>query len=214
MLQLNLKDRVKLYRVTYPKRSPLHIQNGCIEGVWKMGRNYNGNGYHGSYPASYLPRIKAMFPDAGNILHLFSGAIGPGDYTRFDLHDNTDIQGDAHKLSEYFEPESFDLIIADPPYTGEDADKYGTPMVRRQTVLKEALKALQPNGVITWLDQVWPNYSKQICQLVGTISILVSTNHRCRMSYWYMKSLRMASQGEILSHTTDASALQGSLALQ
>ena len=159
-----------------------------------MGRSYNGNGYYGSYPASYLPRLRAMFPDAQKVLHLFSGAIPAGDYARFDLNGQGDIQGDAHKLSAYFKPGSFDLIIADPPYTSEDADKYGVPMVKRQTVLKEALKVLELGGVMVWLDQVWPNYSKKECALIGTISILISTNHRCRMSYWYMKTSRIAEQ--------------------
>ena len=187
-MRLELQDRVELYHAKFPKWGRLNIINGCIDGVWKMGRNYKGNGYHGSYPASYLPRIKTMFPDAKNVLHLFSGAIKSGDYVRFDIHNNCDISGDAHKLSTYFKEESFDLIIADPPYTGEDAEKYGTPMVKRQTILKEALKVLGPKGIIIWLDQVWPNYSKQEYNLVGTISVLISTNHRCRMSFWYQKN--------------------------
>ncbi len=187
MLHLTLGKRAELYRDKYPDGSPLHVHNGCIEGMWKIGRSYKGNGYYGSYPGNYLLRIQTMFPNAKNILHLFSGNLPSGDYIRFDLNNKGDVKGDAHKLSEYFKPESFDLIIADPPYTGEDADKYGTPMVKRQTVLKEALKVLQHNGIIVWLDQILPNYSKKVCPLVATICVMISTNHRFRGSCWYMK---------------------------
>ena len=94
-LSLSLKERAELYTKTYPQRSPLYIQNNCIEGLWKMGRNYAGSGYHGAYPASYLPRITCLFPDAQNILHLFSGSLPEGDYTRFDLHGKAEIKGAA-----------------------------------------------------------------------------------------------------------------------
>ncbi len=195
MLQLNLQDRIKLYRAGDASRGPLYVNNGYrIEGMWLAGRNFKGNGYYGSYPGDYLSRVMSMFPDAEDVLHLFSGAIDPGNYTRFDMNGRGDVQGDAHKLSEYFEPESFDLIVADPPYTGEDADKYGTPMVKRQTVLKEALKVLHPSGIIVWLDQVWPMHSNEVCQLVGIIGVAISTNHRARFSCWYAKSPQAAKE--------------------
>ena len=187
-LSLSLKERAELYTKTYPQRSPLYIQNNCIEGLWKMGRNYAGSGYHGAYPASYLPRINCLFPDAKNVLHLFSGSLPKGGYTRFDLNGRGEIKGEAHCLSEYFRgKEPFDLIIADPPYAKEDCLHYGVPVIRRQKVITEAFKILEPGGILIWLDQVWPNYSKKICSLIATIGLLVSTNHRCRMCFAYRK---------------------------
>ena len=187
-LSLSLKERAELYNKTYLKRSPLSVRNNRIEGLWMMGRNWGGSGYHGSYPGSYLPRINLLFPDAKNILHLFSGSLPKGDYTRFDLNGRGEIRGDAHCLSAYFKDKKpFDLIIADPPYAKEDCLHYGTPVIRRQKVLSEALKVLEPGGIIVWIDQVWPNYLKKECGLIATISVLVSTNHRCRMCFWYRK---------------------------
>ena len=187
-LFLPLQERVELYNKTYPKRSPLSVQNNRIEGLWMMGRNYSGSGYHGAYPASYLSRINCLFPEAKNVLHLFSGSLPAGNYTRFDLHGIPEIKGEAHKLSDYFKDKKpFDLIIADPPYAKEDCLHYGTPVIRRQKVITEAFKILERGGMLVWLDQIWPNYSKKICSLIATISLLVSTNHRCRMCFWYRK---------------------------
>ena len=38
-----------------------------VMGIWGIGNNYKGSGYHGSYPPGYLKRVMSMFPDAENI---------------------------------------------------------------------------------------------------------------------------------------------------
>lgn len=42
---------------------------------------------------------------------------------------------------------SFDQIIADPPYSGSDAEKYGTPMVNRTKAMKELGRVTAPAGL-------------------------------------------------------------------
>ena len=49
-----------------------------------MGNDYRVKSeYYGGYPATYLRRIKALFPDMRRVLHLFSGKVNlsafPGD---------------------------------------------------------------------------------------------------------------------------------------
>ena len=41
-----------------------------------MGNDYRvKTGYYGRYPPGYLRRIRALFPDKRNVLHLFSGKV-------------------------------------------------------------------------------------------------------------------------------------------
>lgn len=170
------------YNESFPNYPPLVHTDRWLYGVWMIGNDYrNKTTFYGAYPARYLDRVMSMFPDAQDILHLFSGSLPKGNYIRFDMVQEADIQGDAHELSAYFPPESFDLILADPPYSGEDADRYGTPMVNRNTVVKGCYKILKPLGFLVWLDCVLPMYRKDQFSLIGTIGLIRSTNHRFRV---------------------------------
>jgi SAM-dependent methyltransferase len=187
------------YNRAFPNYPPLAHTDRWFYGVWMIGNDYkNKSEFYGAYPNGLLKRYKALF--GGNItsyapynaprtiLHLFSGSLPKSDdYIRFDMIQEADIQGDAEKLSEYFEPNSIDLIYADPPYSGEDADKYGTPMVNRNKVVKECAKVLKPGGLLVWLDCVYPMYSKKDLQLIGTVGLIRSTNHRFRVICVYRK---------------------------
>ena len=164
--------------------------------MWILGNDYrNKSPLHGAYPPNFLRRVVSMFPDAWNVLHLFSGSLtkeqldevhGEGvRHTRFDLRRDgirdPDVKGDAEKLSSYFLYGGFDLVIADPPYTDEDAQRYGTPMVNRNKVVQEVSKKLRKGGHLVWLDQVLPMYRKDELHMWGAIGLVRSTNHRFRV---------------------------------
>ena len=176
------KDLAELYNNAFPKYPPLAYTDRWLYGIWMIGNDYrNKTSFYGAYPARYLDRVMSIFPDASRILHLFSGSLPKGNYVRFDLVQEADIQGDAHKLSNYFPPNRFDLILADPPYSEQDANRYGTPMINRNIVVKECYKILSPSGYLVWLDCVLPMYSKSQYSLIGTIGLIRSTNHRFRV---------------------------------
>jgi len=154
-------------------------------GTWVMGNTYTvKSSYYGGYPHGYLKRIKALFPDKKNVLHLFSGQVDKEifDGKTIDINpkNNPDVIGDAHNLSSYFNAE-FDLVLSDPPYSIEDCDHYGTSMVKRNLILKECVKILKKGGHIVWLDQVLPMYRKDELKVIGYIGMVKSTNHRFRV---------------------------------
>lgn len=187
---LSLKNRAKLYNQAYPDYPPLVCNDRWLHGFWIMGNTYQSTtGYHGEYPRTYLERIMTLFPDTENILHLFSGSL---DHTvkgiRFDINPSIkpDVVGNSSKLSTYFPPNKFDLILADPPYTLEDADHYGYPMINRAKVIKECTTIIKPGKFLVWLDQICPIYSGDIT-LIGAIGILQSTNHRVRAAFVFRK---------------------------
>jgi len=185
MKDLTPAERAELYHKAFPNFPPLRADGRWIDGMWVLGNNYRGSGYYGSYPPQYLRRVMALFPDAERILHLFSGSLPPGAYVRFDARGG-DVTGDAEQLSVHFH-DRFDLILADPPYTAEDANYYGLPMVNRTKVLRECEAVLEHGGYIVWLDQVLPMFTKNQLHLCGLIGIVRSTNHRFRVASMFKK---------------------------
>lgn len=160
-------------------------EDGRIVGTWIMGNNYTvASGLYGGYPHGYLKRIKAMFPDKENVLHLFSGCVDltalPGKTCDINPDRNPDYVDDAQKL-ESVPIESFDLICADPQYSVEDSEHYGVCMVKRNRVMSVLGKRMPSGAHIVWLDQVLPMYRKADFELEATIGMMKSTNHRFRM---------------------------------
>lgn len=187
---MNLEDRARKYKEKFPNYPDLRIINGRIEDLWFLGQDYrNTSNYYGAYPANYLKRINALFGEKKKILHLFSGRLSKGDYTRFDVNmfSGAEVIGEAERLSEHFEPNSFDLILADPPYSQEDAVHYGVPLISRNKVHSECHKILEPGGHLVWLDQAFPMFSKRNWILQGAIGIVISTNHRIRATFIWEK---------------------------
>lgn len=191
MNDIFLQKRADYYNNTFPDYPPLIATDKFIYGMWMLGQNYKGSGFYGAYPPSYIKRVMSMFPDvdAENILHLFSGSLTSdvkGD--RFDINPelNPDIVGDAEHLSQYIN-KKYNLILADPPYTEEDASKYGYSMVGRHKVFKECEKVLKKGGFLIWLDQICPMWKKDILEMCITIGIIRSSNHRFRVVTGFKK---------------------------
>lgn len=216
-MRFTLRDRANLYEKAFPKFEPLYIsKSGRIEGLWIMGNDYRvKSGYYGGYPAGYLDRILSMFPDCEDILHLFSGKVEKRseDEVTFDINPDRkpDVCGNAEELSAVIKHHSdesnhvslkFDLVLADPPYSESDAERYGTIMIKRNTVVKECFKVLRPGGFLVWLDQVFPMFRKEETPLIGSIYVreefpefkqvgeigmIKSTNHRVRAVFIFQK---------------------------
>lgn len=112
---------------------------------------------------------------------------------RFDLRPEMkpDVIGDAERLSycslfratEAEEPRALlDLIIADPPYSQSDMEKYipGAKLPSRKKWVSECAKVLRPGGCLVVLDEVLPMFKKTEFKLFGTAVWFRSTNHRIR----------------------------------
>ena len=183
---MNWQERIENYvrETNYPK-SLFLSEDGRVCGTWIMGNNYRvKSGYYGGYPAGYLKRISALFPDKKNVLHLFSGrvdkAVLSGKTVDLDPQMEPDFLDDAQSL-ENVPVEDFDLICADPPYSVEDADHYKPTMVKRNKVMKALGKRAKAGTHVVWLDQVLPMYRKDEWNLVAVIGMVKSTNHRFRV---------------------------------
>ena len=158
--------------------------DGRVVGTWIMGNDYRvKSSYYGGYPAGYLRRIKALFPDKVAPLHLFSGRVDlsvfPGKTVDISAELDPDYIDDAQSLATV-PLEQFDLVLADPPYSVEDAERYQTTMVKRNKVMA-ALARLPAGAHVVWLDQVLPMYRKDTFAMEAVIGMVKSTNHRFRV---------------------------------
>jgi hypothetical protein len=189
---VNWSDRLANYKRELPY--PVHMAagpDGYLFGIWRMGNNYKvKSGYYGGYPATYLARIKALFPDKKRVLHLFSGhvdlALIPGDTVDLDPLAEPTYLDDAQSL-EAVPLEEYDLVLADPPYSVEDAEHYAPTMIKRNKVFKALGARLTDGCHVVWLDQTLPIYRKDLFVAEGAIGVVRSTNHRFRVVSFFRK---------------------------
>lgn len=190
---LTPQERIDAYARAFPKFPPsMWVGNGGrIEGLWIMGQNYTTQSLlYGAYPHGYVARVTSMFPDCVRTLQLFSGSLKRNDmHIRVDskMMRRPDVLGDAHHLRALFPPCSFDIIYADPPYSNEDALRYGTVMISRKKVLEECRFVVKVGGWVIWLDQVQPQYSKEYWRQGLVLGMIKSTNHRVRAVFGFQR---------------------------
>ncbi len=166
--------------------SPLVLHGDKVAGFWLVGNNYqNKTELFGSYPPSYLQRMRWLFPDefGGLVLHLFSGTVPSTEHEHtLDLRPETHptYLMDAEAITSDILPK-FDLILADPPYDDNHV-KYGTPKMNKTKVVHNCTYILKPGGYLAWLDTIMPMFSKKDgWAYKGSIGLCQSTNHKVRV---------------------------------
>jgi hypothetical protein len=189
---MDWQDRIANYgRETGFPRSLFVGDDGRVVGTWIMGNDYRvKSGYYGGYPAGYLKRVAALFPDRKQVLHVFSGKVDlgvmPGDTVDCNASMQPTWVADAHELSNV-PLHKYDLVLADPPYSVEDAERYQTTMVKRNVVLRSLASGMAPGSRVVWLDQVLPMYRKDEWAIEAVIGMVKSTNHRFRVVTIYRR---------------------------
>lgn len=179
------QERADSYHAAFPAFPPLRADDAWLDGSWVMGNDYKGSGYYGSYPPSYLRRVRAIVPDVadGRVLHLCAGSVSSDSAirgVRLDIRQSVgpDVAGDAGQLP--FSEGLFDLVLADLPYSQADAARYDTPMPNRRHVMSETARVTKAGGHLVWLDTVLPMFRKSEWRWWGAIGMWRSTNHRVR----------------------------------
>jgi hypothetical protein len=192
---MSLRERVEAFKTAFarwPASWPWLVQErgeDVLYAVWVIGNDYrNKTRYYGAYPAGFLDRVMALFPDrvaeaeVGGFLttlHVFSGSLPPGPYLRCDVTQPAEFTCSVYDLPA--QPARFDLVIADPPYSKTDAQRYGTPMIDRRRVLAALADVTNLGGHLAWLDTCWPMHRKAQWRTAGRILVQRSTNHRARV---------------------------------
>jgi hypothetical protein len=160
-------------------------ENGWTYGTWFIGNSYEKNtSYYGGFQGNFLKRIAALFPDRKRVLHLFAGKVDLAAFPGDTLDIRTELQPTYCVNAESCDGvplQRFDFVLADPPYSASDAERYGAPMVNRNKVVATLAAGLPSGAYIAWLDQVYPMFSKVTLKPEAVIGIVGSTNHRFRL---------------------------------
>jgi hypothetical protein len=140
--------------------------------------------YYGAFQGNFLKRIAALFPDRKRELHLFAGKVDNATLAG----DTLDIRPDLAltfcvnaETCEGVPLAEYDFVLADPPYSTSDAERYGTIMVNWNKVVATLAAGLPSGAYVAWLDQVYPMLSKTVLKPEAVIGIVGSTNHRFRV---------------------------------
>jgi len=185
---LNVKERAENYHTLLPKYPPLISHGKWIMGLWFCGRPWHKQEFYGMYPLTYLKRVRALFPDCKNVLHLFSGKVEPGDNeTTFDIKKELKptVVGDVSNLRKYFKRNQFDLVVADPPYTPADFEVYEEKVFSKKKCLNDVHYIC--SKYLVWLDLTVPPFKKTEWSLFGTIAVVSGTNSKIRMTSIFEK---------------------------
>lgn len=194
---MTLHDRVASYSRAYaefPAGWPRVYNDGAaLQGVWSFGQDYrNKSEFYGAYPGDYLQRLQALFPEHAllpemlplgtAVLHAFSGSLAPACcYDRCDAVQPAEHHCDVRDLPGRVAAGHYDIVVADPPYSDEDAEKYKAPPLNRIALTHALAQVVRVGGHLAWLDTVWPMHTKDEWLTVGWIYIQRSTNHRVRL---------------------------------
>jgi 16S rRNA G966 N2-methylase RsmD len=129
------------------------------------------------------------------MLNVFCGMNKYG--VRVDLNPEVkpDILADAHKVSQYFEPESFDIILADPPYSDEESQQLYNPRLEKplpklkySVWTAECDKLLKPGGLfIVYHKYVMPNPNPEKYEVEKRVFVGNRTMHLLRAAIVFRK---------------------------
>ena len=127
------------------------------------------------------------------LLNLFCGMNKYG--TRIDINPDVepDFVADAHDFAKiFYDKPFFDVIIADPPYSNEEAKElYGTPKLKYKKWTAECDKVLKDNGLlIVYHKYVMPNPNPENYSVVKRVFIGNRTYHVPRVAIYYQKGKR------------------------
>ncbi len=188
-MSVGLQDRANSYHKAFPNYPRLVADKGWLYGAWQIGNYYKRkHGFYGEYPPSYLKRVMSLFPEAKEVLHLFSGSLGKGSFENGVAYSTWD--SDPANEAEFVLPVSelasygslgYDLILGDPPYNKKAEEIYSQPSINKRQVLRDCALILVPGGHLVWLDTIIPIYRKVDYTYVGQILLTMGTNRAVRV---------------------------------
>jgi hypothetical protein len=180
-----------------------------ITDTWLLARSKVK--YYGAYPAGFLERARALLGVNINdpVLHVcggrvrdypYRGGVGPHDRTMdLDVNMYPDFLRDARepfptiptrmKVGSGWTSELWAAVLADPPYTEADADKYAPKagvLPTPRLLLANGLKAVRVGGKVGVLHYVAPRppsveKDSDKAKFVALITVFVGFENRPRL---------------------------------
>jgi len=128
------------------------------------------------------------------ILNLFCGMNKQGFRIDIKKEVKPDLVADAHNFADKTD-KKFDLIIADPPYSTEEAkDLYGTSKLNYKKWTKECDRVLDTGGLLcVYHKYVMPNPDPNKYEVAKRVFIGNRTYHLPRVAIYFKKTLTITS---------------------
>lgn len=170
-----------------------------ITDVWILARPKVP--YYGAYPSGFLSRARVLIGARiqDPVLHVCSGKILEYPFRGFGRHDKT-LDVDASLSPDFVQDARLTWplrpggtgwrgILADPPYTEDDADHYKSGRLKLPTpteLLVQAHEVLIPGGRIGILHYIWPKPPKGLTS-IAVVAVLMGFHNRARLFSVYEK---------------------------
>lgn len=123
---MNVGRQQRLLPLPWHRQLPrfTHEERGWLYGVWYCGTSFQRGRIYGAYPGNFVQRVLHLIPPDG-LLHLCCGEAHIPGAVNLDVQPRraADILADVEQLP--FAAASFSNALIDPPYSEEDATRYG-----------------------------------------------------------------------------------------
>lgn len=159
---------IKRYAGNSPKKN-------VFSDMWACQRQFKK--YHGSYPGTFLKRVRENWIGQGDIVHICSGTVDNGMTIDINPKQRPTFVADAQNLP--LKDNCLPNVIIDPPYDEANAEAYGYSYPQPYKLLEEGVRVTKPGGYIGmlhWLVLIRP----KTCQRVAVIGITIGANMRIR----------------------------------
>jgi hypothetical protein len=142
--------------------------------------------YVGSFPLHFEQRLWEVMGKPQKVLHPFGGLAEIGDTVDLNATTSPTWKGDAHDLH-WIDDETYDLVILDPPYSDDESEwLYGTPPLRWNEFVNEAVRVTKTGGHVAVYHRQQPPRPEGT-RLVRRIVILTRTWHAPRVCFIFEK---------------------------
>ena len=167
--------------------------NDLVNIAWFLPRPKSDR-YKGGMPLHCEKRLIQLAKSMVNkrnikLLNLFCGMNKYG--VRVDIREDVapDYVHDAHLVGSLFPPETFDVILADPPYSDEESKElYGTGKINYKKWTSECNTILRPGGLlIVYHKYIMPNPDPSQFSVVKRVFVGTRTYHVPRIAIFFRK---------------------------
>ena len=159
-----------------------------ITDVWILARSKVK--FYGAYPSGFLARARALLGVGPNdaVLHVCSGRVRDYPFAGVGPNDKT-LDLDPILKPDYLQdacqplPKGFAAILADPPYTLEDAKHYALSplwLPSPNALLRNMLESVELGSRVGMLHYVIPRPPKDMARFVAVVGVIVGFGNRGR----------------------------------
>ena len=136
------------------------MHNDYSQDIWRLARPSTSN-YPGAFPNGFIKAVKTRWWGEKRCW-LFSGSFKDEGQTTVDIKQETNPTVVANCESLPFQDEMFDFVLADPPYSEQEAKElYGLKYCSVVKVLNEMARICKPNGCILFFHRLVPSAHPQ-----------------------------------------------------